>query len=131
MSSLTLEELGVTRGRGLGFWQVLTGILGPLADAGTAAYGTYVQQDLAKKDLKARESEVKAALALRQKEAELEAERAAAEARYRAEQAPFRAQTLQVALGAGAVVGAAAILAWAVRRQAQRRPPTRRRGRGR
>jgi hypothetical protein len=113
---------------GLGFWQVLTGILGPLADAGTSAYSTYVQQDLAKKETKAQRAEVQAALALRQREAELEAQRAAEEARYRAEQAPLRAQTIQIALGAGAVVGAAAILAWAVKR-AGRAPARSYRGR--
>lgn len=120
MSALPYHEVAAldvnAQTRGLGFWQILTGIIGPLAEAGTTAYSTYAQTDLQKKELKTRRAEVEAMVAQRQREAELEAERQREELRLQAERAGYRAQFGQTALAVGALIGTTALVVWGVRR---------------
>lgn len=73
----TLREPAFRRGRsGVGnpILDVIAGIVGPVASGAATAYGTYAQQDLAKKELKARQAEVAQVLAQRQREAEIQAQ---------------------------------------------------------
>jgi hypothetical protein len=101
---LSIAEL--QRG-GVGQWaEIIAGIVGPLAEAGTTAYSTYAQQNLANKELKARQTEMTRILEQRKVEAELDARRKEQEAREAAERARGRGELLEtgIKVGAGALV---------------------------
>lgn len=135
MSWLSYEEIATlrepafrrgrgVRGMGMPIAEVIAGIVGPIASAGSTAYATYAQQDLAKKDLKARQSEITSVLAQREREAQLQAQADREAAVGRQGRSFLSQQNVELAIavaGTGAALwGASKILSAAIQWRASR-----------
>lgn len=135
MAYLTLGDQLRARGgdypRGIGYAEIIAGILGPLAEGGAVAYSTYSQEKLAKKELKARQIEVNQALALKAQEDEarrrLDAEQLEVDRVQGQIRSYLTADNLKVAIAGVVLLGVTAVVAKTVS-GALRRNPRRRRG---
>lgn len=101
--------------RGMGqVAEIITGIVGPLAEGGSAAYATYSQERIAKKDLAARRKETQALLEQRQREIEAQAiqqqQRMRVEALRRQQTGFAVSENVKLALGVVALLGVTAIV---------------------